>query len=881
GHKEAQVISRSVFSFYKAFFKDQEKLILFVRSFAKLLREDSVLPCKINNEAKFYSFLLNSVKHPLPSRIKCIVLDCDGVLWPADLAEDDFNTQGLDMTLRSPEGKAYLDFQKELLALKEKGFLLAINSKHNPEDIVGEKYSDWKKGALGDSAMLLKKQDFAVIKANWMNKAINLREIAQELNIGIDSLLFLDDSVHERELIRSMCPEAMIPDLPIDPAQYVEFIRSLRISEGKSITDEDVRRTELYGNQRQREGLRIRAISLEDFYHSLDMKVIIREGKENLPYISRIAQLTQRTNQFNLTSERYEDKDIQSFLESTNYQIFSLELIDRFGNDGIIGLMILREGSDTWVINTFCLSCRAIGRTIEQTFMAYVIKALKKRGVKHLRGYYRYTGRNTLVKDLYEKLGFAKFDKSYCHYEEWRSSVTGMMAEWELELEKSDLQIQRWITILDKPAVSSPVELGLFRKNAGFYISNKLTALLESDIEEVHIITAGGGGDILGGTYLVKLLGRILEVINHKIHLVVFTTNLKRGEENPRGGPLPAYNLGVIKDTSLGRFARLQKFDGAKHIYLLDTPNIISRVFIDHRDLPVPIKEGKIIQEMKEWDIKLAMLDVSVGGKALAEDYNRIIKRKKVLTIGLDMGGDILARCPEPKTAENENDHPEKDIKSPVTDTVVLNMLCYTKRFYNSRTILSISAAGGDGELGKTMMQYLLDLTRDGAILGILDNRTYLSSLGSDGIMLLREMLSLDIASEVSTNLLKRLAKVLLKEKYKPSRSERKEVTEDWDKFNYTFDPAHIEAISDTLGNPFSGMKIRNGTRTEALPASYFCTLFIDPLEVEKRINPEVLEVINKDDRWRSVERYFRKALKYTTEMNDPHNREERKNAMV
>ncbi|HRZ40938.1 MAG TPA: DUF1152 domain-containing protein, partial [Candidatus Omnitrophota bacterium] len=189
----------------------------------------------------------------------------------------------------------------------------------------------------------------------------------------------------------------------------------------------------------------------------------------------------------------------------------------------------------------------------------------------------------------------------------------------------------------------------------------------DDDFDEVHIITAGGGGDVLGGIFMAKQLKRVLAAVQRKgIRFSVFTTNLKRGEENPKGGPTPMETIGTV---SLGVFDALEPVSPGMPIYRLDRPNIVARTSVGGHSLPINIKEGGIVEKMKEWDIDLMILDISPGSRALAKAYKQFIEGKKVLSICLDMGGDILARYPYDLTDANKEKHPEAGVRSPVTDT--------------------------------------------------------------------------------------------------------------------------------------------------------------------------------------------------------------------
>ncbi|MBM3244799.1 MAG: HAD-IIIC family phosphatase, partial [Candidatus Omnitrophica bacterium] len=380
---------------------------------------------------------------------KCIVLDCDGVLWQGIVGEDGLN--GIKLT------SAHRSLQQALKSLKETGMILAINSKNNPQDIEEalKKHPD----------MVLKKTDFAAIKANWQDKATNMREIAQELNIGLGSLLFLDDSVQQRELIRNNCPEVLVIDLPQEADNWINLLENLGLFEPRIVTKEDAARTESYAAKKQREELKQQTGSLEAYYRSLGMRAIFRKNQANRPYISRIAQLSQRTHQFNLTGKRYSEAQVEALLiPDNNYSVYTIELIDKFGNSGIVGLMVVTDG---YLIEEFCLSCRALGLTVENAFMAYVSKDKHVNHNYPLCGIYKSTAKNALFSGTYEQLGF--------HKEEERADGRVI---WRLS---ERLEPPGWITLIpsipitpDKNMNNQQLAEEWFKLTATYRLSDKL-----------------------------------------------------------------------------------------------------------------------------------------------------------------------------------------------------------------------------------------------------------------------------------------------------------------------------------------------------------------------------------------------------------------------
>jgi FkbH-like protein len=354
-------------------------------------------------------------KNPIEPK-KCLVLDCDGVLWSG--IADENGTQ---------EIKIHREFQEQIKKLKERGIVLVLNTR-NDRNIIEDVFRQHPE-------MPLKLEDFAVIEANWEPKSKNLLVIAGKLNLGLNSFVFLDDSAQEREMVRKGLPEVFTPGLPGNAELYVPFLMGIaEVFGNRPATEEDKRRTELYAALGKSDTLLTGASSREEGLRLLEMKAGIQIG--DMSSIPRLAQVTQRTNQFNLTTHRYNEEDIRRFIQEPGSKVFSLSLADKFADHGIVGLMITRkENEDAYIIETFALSCRALGKTVEQTFMAQVVDILRKEGVKHLRGVYIPTERNGKVKDLYERFGFRKTGEE-----------DNGTTYWELDLEKAKVEASPYIT---------------------------------------------------------------------------------------------------------------------------------------------------------------------------------------------------------------------------------------------------------------------------------------------------------------------------------------------------------------------------------------------------------------------------------------------------
>ena len=328
---------------------------------------------------------------------KCIVLDLDNTLWGGIAGED--GLEGVSLGHDYP-GSCYRDFQKGLLRLYHRGIILAVNSKNNLNDAleIMEKHP----------YMVLKPKHFAAMRINWEDKVSNLKAIAQDINIGIDSMIFIDDNPVECELVRSQCPECEVILLPEKKYLIPEVLNNLNGIENIRLTEEDMKKGEMYQAQIARKEFETSFANLDDFLKSLNVEVII-EPANNFS-IPRISQLTQKTNQMNLTTRRYTEADIQGFVNSSASHVFSVASKDRFGDNGIVGVFILKNNASECIIDTFLLSCRVIGRKIEDAMIAFIAEFAKKRGVNTLIGEYIPTAKNKPAADMYEKHKFKKID---------------------------------------------------------------------------------------------------------------------------------------------------------------------------------------------------------------------------------------------------------------------------------------------------------------------------------------------------------------------------------------------------------------------------------------------------------------------------------------
>ncbi|MFQ5603405.1 MAG: HAD-IIIC family phosphatase [bacterium] len=337
---------------------------------------------------------------------KCLVLDLDNTLWGGILGED--GPDGIQLGPEYPE-KAFMEFQQAILELYHKGIILAVNSKNNSADVlpVLEKHPH----------MLLRPNHFAVMKINWQPKVQNMREIADELNIGLDSMVFVDDSAFECEMMKEMLPQVMTVQLGPDPLTYAPALQKLGVFDSLTFSEEDKLRGQLYQAQVARKKLMQECTSQEDFYRSLNMEITLQRVKP--PTLKRAAQLTQRTNQFNLTTQRYSEAEIEHFLHAPDYEVFVLKLIDRFGDNGIVGLAILQREITEVIIDTFLLSCRVIGRKVETAFLTFLLHKAKQDEAEAVIGLYRRTKKNGQVANFYQQHGFELLEEGQDIYK-WR-----------------------------------------------------------------------------------------------------------------------------------------------------------------------------------------------------------------------------------------------------------------------------------------------------------------------------------------------------------------------------------------------------------------------------------------------------------------------------
>jgi FkbH-like protein len=358
--------------------------------------------------------------------LKCIALDLDNVLWGGVVGDD--GLEGIRLG-ELGEGEAFVHFQLWLKDLRRRGILLAVCSKNDEVNAREpfDKHPD----------MILRGEDVSAFVANWNDKAENLRALAQRLNIGLDSIVFIDDSPFERNLVRELVPEVCVPEMPADPAEFVPCLESLNLFEATQFSDEDRRRADFYRENVLREEQLTKFEDVNDYLVSLRMGAAFERFDDH--HMPRIAQLVQRTNQFNLTTVRHSAAELSAFAEDEQCFPFYATLSDRFGDNGLVSVVVGKR-SGAWLdLVSWVMSCRVISRRLEEFVLDQLVEVALAAGVEGMRGRYVPTKKNGLVSRHYERLGFRLS-------EELRDGTT----IWQLSLDQhspSDAPIARAVLV--------------------------------------------------------------------------------------------------------------------------------------------------------------------------------------------------------------------------------------------------------------------------------------------------------------------------------------------------------------------------------------------------------------------------------------------------
>lgn len=342
---------------------------------------------------------------------KAFVLDLDNTLWGGIVGDD--GVENLVLGHETSAGQVYCAFQEYLKSYKEFGILLNIDSKNDYDNAIA---------GLNHPAGVLRPDDFITIKANWEPKDRNLVQIAKELNLMPDSMVFVDDNPAEREIVRAQVPGAAVPDMPIEPAYYARTIDRSGFFEITSLSEDDTKRTAMYQENARRAREEATFENYEDYLKALYMKA---EIKPFAPvYMARIAQLTNKSNQFNLTTRRYSQAEIEKLAADGNYITLYGKLEDKFGDNGVISVVIGHQTGEVLHIDLWIMSCRVLKRDMEYAMMDRLVEMAQEAGISEIRGYYYPTAKNRMVKEFYSLQGFDKIEEDQQGNSQWRLQLT-------------------------------------------------------------------------------------------------------------------------------------------------------------------------------------------------------------------------------------------------------------------------------------------------------------------------------------------------------------------------------------------------------------------------------------------------------------------------
>lgn len=342
---------------------------------------------------------------------RCLVLDLDNTVWGGVIGDD--GLEGILIGQGDATGEAHLDVQRTALALRDRGIVLAVSSKNN-DDVARRPFKEHPE-------MLLKEDHLAVFQANWSDKASNITAIAEELALGLESFVFLDDNPAERNIVRQTIPQVAVPELPADAAYYARVLLASGYFEAIALSDEDRKRATFYQDNARRVALQKNVADIGSYLHSLEMVMTVQPFDEIGR--SRIAQLISKSNQFNLTTRRYTEVEVAEAECDPDCMTLQIRLADTFGDNGMICVIICRRTGRTWDIDTWLMSCRVLGRRVEEATLQEILFQARRHGIEILVGTYRPTERNSLVEKHYEKLGFSLVDKQADGTTVWRLDV--------------------------------------------------------------------------------------------------------------------------------------------------------------------------------------------------------------------------------------------------------------------------------------------------------------------------------------------------------------------------------------------------------------------------------------------------------------------------
>jgi FkbH-like protein len=349
---------------------------------------------------------------------KVLILDLDNTVWGGVIGDD--GIEGINIAQGDAAGEAHLAVQRLALDLRQRGIVLAVSSK-NTDEVARRPFEQHPE-------MLLKLEHIAVFQANWNDKATNIQAIAEELSLGLDAMVFLDDNPAERGLVRKLLPEVSVPELPEDPAYYARTLAAGGYFETVAVSGEDFKRAQQYQDNAKRADLQRQVGGLEAYLASLEMTITFQAF--DATGRSRIVQLINKSNQYNLTTRRYTDPEVVAAEDDPKVFTLQVRLSDIFGDNGMISVVICRPGAaGDWQIDTWLMSCRVLGRKVEHMVLREMLKHARTAGIRKLVGTYRPTDRNKLVVDHYAKLGFTKTAEEESGLTRWELLVDGAEPE--------------------------------------------------------------------------------------------------------------------------------------------------------------------------------------------------------------------------------------------------------------------------------------------------------------------------------------------------------------------------------------------------------------------------------------------------------------------
>jgi FkbH-like protein len=353
---------------------------------------------------------------------KVLVLDADNTLWGGVVG--DVGVDGIALGQDYP-GNAYVAFQKRVLDLHKRGVVLCLASKNQPGSVeeVFKQHPD----------MVLREEHFAAMRVNWDPKPESVRRLGADLNLGLDSFVFMDDSAVECEMMRTALPEVHTVHLPRDPAEYPGIIESLDCFDQWSVSDVDRKRGRMYKAEVGRRELQTASIDMPTFYRQLEMKVELFVN--HAAHVARASQMSNRTNQFNMHTIRCSEDDIRAYMTGEDSDVYTLALRDRFGDNGVVGLAVVRKASARWVLHLFLMSCRVLGRTVEQTFVAWIAARAREAGAERLAAEFVPTAKNKPFSTFYADCGFVEAESS------------GEVRYWAWQLKDADATTPDWIEL--------------------------------------------------------------------------------------------------------------------------------------------------------------------------------------------------------------------------------------------------------------------------------------------------------------------------------------------------------------------------------------------------------------------------------------------------